>query len=410
MQNPYSVSQLNSYIKNMFAQDYMLRSIYVKGEISNVKYHSSNHIYFTLKDGGGQISSVMFSSYRSRGLHFKLENGMQVIVLGSVEVWEAGGKYQLYAKEIHMDGIGALYERFEQLKKELGEMGMFDPSYKQPVPKYPGTIGVVTAPGGAAIQDIINITKRRNPYVQLILYPATVQGEGAAESIVSGIRALERYGVDVIIVGRGGGSIEELWAFNEEAVARAIFDCRIPIVSAVGHETDTTISDFVADLRAPTPSAAAELTVWPVSELEERLNSLNEHLTRRIEGRISIERNRLMSKKLRLEAQNPKSKLFEKRLYLDSARDLLDDQMKRLIAGKRQRLSIAAERFEGLSPLRRLKSGYALVEAEGKIVTETSSVQEGDSLLLYLLNKNIEATVNRIEVVDREKQWKRQTK
>ena len=221
MKNIYTVKQVNSYIKNMFAQDFMLSRIYVKGEISNCKYHTSGHIYFSLKDESGTIACVMFVGSRA-GLSFRLQEGQQVIVLGSVSVYERDGKYQLYAREIVRDGVGALYERFEALKKELSELGMFAPEYKRPIPRYVRTVGIVTAPTGAAVRDIINIAGRRNPYVQLILYPAQVQGDGAAQSVAKGIRALEKKQVDVIIVGRGGGSIEDLWAFNEETVARAV--------------------------------------------------------------------------------------------------------------------------------------------------------------------------------------------
>ena len=230
----YTVSQVNTYIKNMFVQDYALSRISVKGEVSNCKYHSSGHIYFTLKDGKGTLSAVMFASQRV-GLSFRLEEGQQVIVTGSVDVYERDGKYQLYAKEIKREGKGDLFLRFQQLKEELEEMGMFSPEYKQPIPRYAKVIGVVTAPTGAAIRDIMNISARRNPYVQLVLYPALVQGEQAKYSIAEGIRMLDAVGVDVMIVGRGGGSIEDLWAFNEEMVARAIFDCSTPVISAVGH-------------------------------------------------------------------------------------------------------------------------------------------------------------------------------
>ena len=260
-QNVYSVGQVNTYIKNMFGQDYLLNRLYVKGEVSNCKYHTSGHIYFSLKDETGAIACVMFAAQRST-LKFRLAEGQRVIVLGSVRVYERDGKYQLYANEIVLDGVGLLYERFQALKKELEEMGMFAPEYKKPIPAYCKKVGIVTAPTGAAIRDIMNISRRRNPYVQLILYPALVQGEMAAASIVRGIEALDKLGLDVIIVGRGGGSMEDLWAFNEEIVARAIFHCQTPVISAVGHETDTTIADYVADLRAPTPSAAAELAVY----------------------------------------------------------------------------------------------------------------------------------------------------
>ncbi|MEE1028878.1 MAG: exodeoxyribonuclease VII large subunit, partial [Agathobacter sp.] len=265
--NVYTVGQVNNYIKNMFAQDFLLHRISIKGEVSNCKYHSSGHIYFTLKDSAGTISAIMFAGNR-RGLNFQMKEGDKVIVTGSVEIYERSGSYQIYAREIELDGEGNLYLKFEALKRELEEMGMFAPEYKQPIPKYSKRIGIVTAPTGAAVQDIRNISYRRNPYVQLILYPALVQGDGAAESIVNGIRALEHIGVDVIIVGRGGGSIEDLWAFNEEIVARAIFDCQIPVISAVGHETDWTIADYVADMRAPTPSAAAELAVYDYRLIE----------------------------------------------------------------------------------------------------------------------------------------------
>ena len=281
MQNVYTVGQINSYIKNMFAQDFLLQELSVKGEVSNCKYHSSGHIYFTLKDAKGTISCVMFAGNRS-GLGFRMSEGMQVVVHGTIDVYERDGKYQMYAKTIEQDGAGALYERFEMLKQELLERGMFSPEYKKPIPKYIRTLGVVTAPTGAAVRDIINIATRRNPYVQILLYPATVQGDGAVESIVRGIRMLERQKVDAIIVGRGGGSIEDLWAFNEEAVAQAVFDCNIPIISAVGHETDTTIIDYVADLRAPTPSAAAELAVYDVALTLSQLQGLNMSLLRQM--------------------------------------------------------------------------------------------------------------------------------
>ena len=256
MHNIYTVAQVNAYIKNMFTQDFLLHAITVRGEVSNCKYHSSGHVYFTLKDSAGAIACVMFAGSR-KGLSFRMEDGQQVQVTGTVDVYERDGRYQLYARQIERDGEGKLYERFAELKRKLEELGMFSPEYKQEIPKYIHTLGIVTAPTGAAVRDIINISTRRNPYIQIILYPAIVQGDQAAASIVRGIEVLTKRAVDVIIVGRGGGSIEDLWAFNEEEVAEAIFNCPIPIISAVGHETDTTIADYVADMRAPTPSAAA---------------------------------------------------------------------------------------------------------------------------------------------------------
>ena len=401
MKNAYSVSQVNSYIKNMFTQDFMLRSIYVKGELSNVKYHSSGHIYFTLKDENSGINCVMFAQYR-RGLSFRLEEGQSVVAAGSIDVFERDGRYQLYARQISLDGIGALYERFERLKRELSEMGMFDPCYKQSIPAYPSTIGIVTAETGAAIRDIINISTRRNPYVQLILYPAKVQGEGAAQSIVRGIRALSALGPDVIIIGRGGGSIEDLWAFNEEIVARAVFDCNIPIVSAVGHETDTTISDYVADLRAPTPSAAAELTVFSIEDFDMLLDGFKLRLRRAMRARVENERSRLLSLGLKLKNVSAQSRIREMRLRLDSDRDMLFDHMMRLISDKRHGLDIFRHTLKSLSPLSRLKSGYALVEGSEGIIGEDSVVNEGDRLKLYLINRDIEVTVDRVEESDRE--------
>ncbi len=306
----YSVGQVNAYIRNMFAQDFMMNHIYVSGEVSNCKYHSSGHVYFTLKDSSGILSAVMFAGSRKNGLNFPMKAGDKVIVFGEIRVYERDGKYQLYAQQITPQGAGLLYQRFEKLKQELEEMGMFSPEYKQPIPVYASRIGVVTAPTGAAIQDIRNISRRRNPFVQLILYPAQVQGEGAAQSIVNGIRALQEHDVDVIIVGRGGGSMEDLWAFNEEIVARAIFDCPIPVISAVGHETDTTIADYVADLRAPTPSAAAELAVFDIHQTFDFLDSIRLTMNRRIGERMEAAQARIRQYELKLQILNPKNRLL----------------------------------------------------------------------------------------------------
>lgn len=311
----FRVGQVNAYIKNIFASDYALRQISVKGEVSNCKYHSSGHIYFTLKDETGVLSAVMFAGQRS-GLRFRLAEGQQVIASGSIMVYERSGSYQLYAREIVQDGLGDLYQQFEERKRRLEEMGMFDPQYKQPIPRFASRIGIVTASTGAAIRDICNIAGRRNPFVQLILYPAIVQGDQAAPSIVKGIETLDAMGLDCLIVGRGGGSMEDLWAFNEEMVARAIFDCRTPVISAVGHETDTTIADYVADLRAPTPSAAAELAVYDVrslfSELEQRRNRLNGCLR----GKLHESRYYLEQCRRRLERCQPQYRLDQRRQEL----------------------------------------------------------------------------------------------
>ena len=378
--NVYTVKQVNAYIKNMFTQDYMLNRIYVKGEVSNCKYHTSGHIYFSLKDESGTIACVMFAGQRG-GLSFRMSEGQQVVVLGSVNVYERSGSYQLYAREIHLDGDGLLYERFQMLKKELEEMGMFAPEYKKPIPAYARRIGVVTASTGAAIRDIMNITARRNPYVQLILYPAQVQGEGAKESIVRGIQMLEKADVDVMIVGRGGGSIEDLWAFNEEEVARAIFNCSIPIISAVGHETDTTIADYVADLRAPTPSAAAELAVSDVRQTEQRLQEYQFKMNRLLAQRIQMERLRLKELQTRLKYLHPRYKLQEHQQRIVE----LEDRLRALMDGKvrdaRHRMAIYMEIMKGLSPIQKLNHGFSYVESEsGTVVKSIEQVRPQDLL------------------------------
>ena len=386
MKSIYSVGQINSYIKNMFSQDFMLRSIYVKGEVSNVKYHSSGHIYFTLKDKTGTITCVMFAGSR-KGLKFTLQAGQQVVAGGSIEVYERDGKYQLYAREIILDGAGLLYEKYEQLKKELEEMGMFAPEYKKPIPAYAEKIGIVTAPTGAAVQDIINIAKRRNPYVRLILYPALVQGSGAKESIVNGIHALEALGVDVMIVGRGGGSIEDLWAFNEELVARAIFECSVPVVSAVGHETDTTIADYAADMRAPTPSAAAELTVFSFEDYTRRCFDSYSMLRHHFNSQLQMKKNRQEQLYLKLSVMSPQSRLREKKMYCMNLEERFTKRMQQILTQKKHMLQLQIEKMKALSPLARLENGYAYVaDEQKKAVTDISQVTIGQTLTLHMKN------------------------
>lgn len=398
-QNVYTVAQVNSYIKNMFTQDYMLQSISVKGEVSNCKYHTSGHIYFTLKDRSGTIACVMFAGSRS-GLAFRMTEGMQIVVTGRVDVYERDGKYQLYAQKIVRQGIGDLYARFEQLKRELEEEGMFAAQYKRKIPKYIRTLGVVTAQTGAAVRDIINIAGRRNPYVQIILYPAIVQGEGAAPSIINGIHALEELGVDVMIVGRGGGSIEDLWAFNEEAVARAVFECTVPVISAVGHETDTTITDFVADLRAPTPSAAAELAVYDIRELSERFSGVREMYRRGMERKLREASMQLQNRKTRLRYLSPLSRIREKRNFAMNLEEALQDAMDQKLAEKRQKLVLYIERMKGLSPLEKLKQGYSYVStAEEKTLVSVKQVKAGDKLKIYVTDGFVEAEAVRTEKI-----------
>ncbi len=371
----------------------MLQSISVKGEVSNCKYHSSGHIYFTLKDEKGTIACVMFAGSRS-GLAFRMTEGQQIIVNGTIDVYERDGKYQLYAKEITQDGAGALYERFVRLKEELGERGMFAREYKQPIPKYIKRLGVITAPTGAAVRDIIQIAGRRNPYVQIILYPAIVQGDMAAASIVNGIHAMEHYQVDTIIVGRGGGSIEDLWAFNEEAVAQAVFDCPIPVISAVGHETDTTIIDYVADLRAPTPSAAAELAVFDMEQLQDKMGEYAYTLQHLCRNRIRQYRNRMTNYQTQLKYLSPASQIREKRTFILHLEDTLSESMKRRIQEKKHDLALYIEKMKGLSPLEKLSQGYAYAsDGNGRTVCRVSQVKPDDELSVYVKDGVIHAKV-----------------
>ena len=392
-QNVYSVGQVNTYIKNMFGQDYLLNRLYVKGEVSNCKYHTSGHVYFSLKDETGAIACVMFASQRSN-MKFRLAEGQKVIVLGSVKVYERDGKYQLYANEIVLDGVGLLYERFQELKKELEEMGMFSHEYKKPIPKFCKKVGIVTAPTGAAIRDIMNISMRRNPYVQLILYPALVQGEMAAPSIVKGIEALDKLGLDVIIVGRGGGSMEDLWAFNEEIVARAIFHCQTPIISAVGHETDITIADYVSDLRAPTPSAAAELAVFNVKDVLEKQQFYKMRMDQAMKHKIHLLRKELETYELRIKALSPAQQLLEKRTLAADLANQLELSMKNNLREKRFLLQMYIEKLNGLSPLKKLNQGYSFVaDMKGRAITSIEKVNIEDELTIHVTDGEIKTKV-----------------
>ena len=411
----YSVGQINRYIKRMFEQDILLHSFYVRGEVSNLKYHTSGHIYFSLKDETGTLASVMFRGDR-RGLAFAMKDGDRVIAKGSVSVYERNGSYQFYAKEIELEGAGLLYEKFLRLKKELGEMGMFDPMYKKPIPKYVKRVGVITAPTGAAVRDIINIARRRNPYVQLILYPAAVQGEEAVPSLVRGLSVMDQAGVDVIIIGRGGGSIEDLWAFNEEEVARAIFACETPVISAVGHETDTTIADFTADLRAPTPSAAAELAVFDIARFDREIEARQRTLRNAVTERMRRLRLELRHYATRFEYLSPQSRLNEKRKRLADTEDRMARAMTEKIALSRRRADelrrdmtlalrqtaqsvslrfrVLLEKYKGLNPLSRLQQGYSYAETgEGKTLRSVRQVRAGDLIRLHVTDGRIAASV-----------------
>lgn len=397
MASVYTVSQVNNYIKNMFNQDFVLSNIYIKGEVSNCKYHSSGHIYFTIKDKGGVISAIMFAGNRS-GLKFKMEEGQNIIVLGNVTVYERDGKYQIYAKEIILEGTGLLYQRFEQLKAELEEKGLFSDIYKKPIPKYATKVGICTAQTGAAIQDMIKTARERNPYVQLFLYPCLVQGEMAAPDIVNGIRCLDQMGLDVIIVGRGGGSIEDLWAFNEEIVAQAIFDCNTPIISAVGHETDFTIADFVADKRVPTPTAAAELAVFDYNEFVDKLNNNTRLLTAYMT--CVVEGCKAKSKYYEsvLQRFSPNNQLLVKKQYVADLSTKLSDTMNNTLVKRQHMLQVLAERLSGLSPLNKISKGFAYVSNEsGKPLKSVKDISVDETVSLIISDGKIDAKVTNIQ-------------
>lgn len=396
----YSVGQMNTYIKNMFQGDYLLSGLYMKGEVSNCKYHSSGHIYFSLKDETGSMACVMFKGNRVAGLKFQLQDGQCVIAGGSISVYERDGKYQMYAKEITLDGAGALYEEYERLKEKLYEEGLFEFEIKKPIPKYPRRVGVVTAPTGAAIQDIQNIAKRRNPYVQLILYPAKVQGEGAAATIVKGIQVLDAMGLDTIIIGRGGGSMEDLWAFNEECVARAIYEAKTPIISGTGHEVDTTIADYAADLRAPTPSAACELAIPDYMGIRSELEHLKQKMVQCMKRKLDQERLIYQKYQFSLRCHNPVTRLEQQKQYRDELWDRLEQSMKKRLENYRHQLALLAERLHGNSPTARLVHGYGYLEANGQPVSSVRQVQTGDIIRITIHDGVIQTRVEETEAGD----------
>lgn len=393
MAGVYTVKQVNSYIKNMFKQDFLLNSVSVKGEISNCKYHTSGHIYFTLKDADAALSVIMFASQAAR-LSFKLKDGMSVVVSGRVDVFDAAGKYQLYANTVQQEGIGELYQKYEQLKQYYEDMGYFAKEYKRPLPAFTRKLGVVTSKTGAAVQDIMNISRRRNPYIQIVLYPAYVQGEHAKQSVVNGITKLDKLGLDCIIVGRGGGSIEDLWAFNEPEVVEAVFNASTPIISAVGHETDFTLTDFVADMRAPTPSAAAELAVTEVSAVENKIFEYERRLKQQMMYSLTAKRDYLERLKLQMEYLNPVNQIYDKRQRLMNIEDKLNMLIKRCVADNRNRLRLYASRLEGLSPLKKLDMGYGYIEdSQNDRIVSVSQVSPEDEITVYLKDGSIRSKV-----------------
>ncbi|HAR91842.1 MAG TPA: exodeoxyribonuclease VII large subunit [Eubacterium sp.] len=411
----YSVKQLNSYIKNILETDPFLKSITVQGEVGNCNYHGSGHIYFTIKENTDVINCIMWKGNASK-LKFRMEPGQQIVIKGYVGVYEAQGKYQLYANEIEPAGLGDLYQKYEKLKAELEERGLFSDMYKKPIPKYSLKIGVATSETGAVINDIINVTSRRNKFVQLYLKPTAVQGELAAQSIVNSIKFLDEQDLDVIIVGRGGGSLEDLWCFNEEIVAQAIFDCQTPIISAVGHETDFSISDFVADLRAPTPSAAAELAVFEYDEFVNTLERYKATFRNYIDTKIDAYKNKTEVYESKIEKFSPMSKLNTYKQLISEYRDKLSygfndkfAETKRLLPEYKNNLSnffndkfirrkhtlqLFIEKLEGLSPLEKISRGFAYVSgADGPIVS-TKDVDVGDDISLIIKDGKIDAKVS----------------
>lgn len=436
----FSITALNRAIKNMFDNKPELNKVYIKGEISNFKHHTRGHMYFTLKDENSRIAAVMFSSNASK-MNFEPEDGMKVLVSGRVTVYEANGGYQIYVEDMQLDGIGNLYLEYEKLKKMLEQQGLFDLSHKRAIPRFPKKIGIITAPTGAAIRDILSTIKRRYPICETILFPALVQGVGAKESIVQQLTRAQDYDLDVIICGRGGGSIEDLWAFNEECVARAIYASKIPVISAVGHEVDFTIADFVADLRAPTPTGAAEMAVPNIMDLRTLINQYTIRLNENMKGIINSNTNRLDNiknayvlknplalyevkeqkldsyidrlnnnvnlllndYKVRLDniktsyvLKNPLSSYEPKKEKLKSLNELLNKEMKNIISNNGHKYEIIINKLELLNPLNILDKGYSLVTKDEQIVKDSSNLKENDTINIRMHKGNISAVVKEI--------------
>ena len=389
----YSVGQINNYIKNIITQDYVLRSLTIKGEVSNCKYHSLGHIYFSLKDETGTIPAVMFKGSIPKGLDFKLEDGQMILAAGSIGVYERDGRYQLYVSSIKLDGKGNLFEEFERLKYKLNEEGLFDFDIKKPIPKYPKKVGIVTAKTGAAIQDIMNIARRRNPYVELYLYPAKVQGEGAADTIVKGIKTLDAMDMDTIIIGRGGGSMEDLWAFNEEKVVRAVYEAKTPIISGTGHEVDITLADYAADLRAPTPSAACELAIPDIMSTINQLDKYKNYFKNNLSLKLSSYWYRLEKIEAGLNLLNPKTKLENQIQYLSDAYDRLKNSMNNKFNAYKHNYELLSIRLNGLSPTAKLVGGFGYIENKDKPVTDIKDVKIGDKLDITIKGGRIETVV-----------------
>lgn len=393
----YSVNELNSYVKRILDNDENLKHIFVTGEISNYKAHYSGHLYMTIKDESASVKAVMFAGNASR-LRFRPENGMKVLIFGTVSLFPRDGSYQLYISDMQPDGMGALSVAFEQLKKKLAAEGLFSDSYKKPIPKFPTRIGVITSETGAAVQDIFNVLSRRFPSAEVVLRPTQVQGDGAAQDIAKAIYVFNEYNAaDVLIVGRGGGSIEDLWAFNEEVVARAVFASEIPVISAVGHETDYTICDFVADLRAPTPSAAAELAVPDRLELKSEMISYKQHILNLTKNKLDKERSKLLAIEKSGALRDPVTKLNENRRELLYLSERITNLTVSAVDGNKMKYAALAGKLNALSPLGVISRGYALAERHGKVVTKVKDISVNDEISVRLSDGTLKAKVIGIE-------------
>jgi len=395
----FTVGQINRYIRNLLENDFILSSLLVKGEISNFKAHSSGHLYFTLKDASGALSCVMFRQ-DAAGLPFEPENGMQVVVYGHVSLYEKTGQYQLYAEFLEPLGIGALQVAFEQLKEKLAAEGLFDGDFKREIPKNPSCIAVITSPTGAAVRDILQIVKRRDPNVKVAIFPTLVQGEQAAADIVRSLKLVNEWGkADVIILGRGGGSMEDLWCFNDENVARAVFASEIPVISAVGHETDFTITDFVADMRAPTPSAAAELATTPLTERREAFHRLELRLERDVSALLTSCRRRLDLLKSRPVMERPLERIYRTMMDVEETQQRLDKEMTNRLMQRAERWQYLTNRLEAASPLAVMSRGYVMaVASSGKLLTSVKQVEVGDRVTLHLQDGKMETNIQEKEV------------
>ncbi|MDD2435114.1 MAG: exodeoxyribonuclease VII large subunit [Bacilli bacterium] len=390
-----TVSAITQYLKSKFDSDEHLRTVFLKGEISNYKSHSSGHLYFSIKDETSKINAIMFSS-SARNLTFNPSDGAKVLVVGRISIYEATGNYQIYVDEMIEDGVGNLYLAFEKLKEQLSKEGLFDDKYKKPIPKIPKRVGVITAPTGAAIKDILSTIKRRFPVCEVILFPSLVQGDGAKDDLVKNIKLADNYDLDLLIVGRGGGSIEDLWPFNEEIVARAIFNSKIPIISAVGHEVDYTIADFVSDLRAPTPTGAAEMAVPNIVDLIQYLDNLKIRFNEYMYRKINYNKLLLDTFKNSFILKNPMIMYDNKKQNLDLINERLNNLINNKLDKSRNNLERIIEKLELLNPLSVLKRGYSIIYKDDQVITKTSLIKQNDLLKIKLFKGDIDVVVKEV--------------